>query len=227
MGHVPCRAYGESKMRVLSRMKLVVFIAVALAVPLAFAQDSAPAPDQPAEKNPPAMHQHAQWQMADRGHQGPGNARWGRGPAQGMHRQRRLEFTLARLVNRPEFRKRLGITDEQAEKIRTQSSEFRKAEIRNRADLEIKHVELQELVAAEKPDRAAIDTKLQEISAIRLAGEKAAMDYRLNMREVLTAEQREKLQHLREEFRHGGPGHPGHGGGGGPQGAPHPSDAQG
>jgi len=185
----------------------------------------AAAPDQPAEKNAPAMHQHTQWQRADRGRQDFGDGRWGRGPAaMSMHRRAHREAMLSHLVNNPEIRKRLGITDEQAAKIRTQSSDFLKAEIRNRADLQIKQVELHDLMAADKPDRAAIDAKLQEISSVRLAAEKAAIGYRLDMREVLTAEQREKIQHLREEFRHGGPGRPGlHR----PQGAPHAPEAQG
>jgi Spy/CpxP family protein refolding chaperone len=212
-------------MRSLSKVKLFFLVAAVLAVPLAFAQSSAPAPDQPAKKDAPAMHQHKQWQMADRGHQGPGDAEWGRWQAWGMHqRQHRPEFILVGLVNQPEVRKRLGITDEQAEKIRTQTSEFRKTEIRNRAEVEVKHVELKDLLAAEKPDRGAIDTKLQEISALRLAGEKAAMGYRLDMREALTPEQREKLKQMRDNFGHGGPGHQGpHG----PQAVPHPPDSQG
>jgi Spy/CpxP family protein refolding chaperone len=205
-------------MRNLSQVKLLVFVALVMAVPMAFAQDQA-APEQPANKDMPAMHQHAQWQMADRGQQGPGDARWGRGRAMEMHRQQgRPEFMLPRLVNNPEVRKRLGITDEQAAKIRSQASDFRKAEIRNRADLQVKHVELHELLSADKPDRGAIDTKLQEISAVRLAGEKAAIDYRLDMREALTPEQRDKLRQMRQEFHHGGPGHEGPHGSQGTQG---------
>jgi Spy/CpxP family protein refolding chaperone len=108
-------------------------------------------------------------------------------------------------VSNPAVREKLGITAEQAEKIRLQTSEFRKAQIRSRADLEVKRLELDELLAAANPDRAAIDKKLEEISAAQLAQRKSEVDYRLRMRDTLTSEQRQKLQQMREEFRHHGP----------------------
>jgi Spy/CpxP family protein refolding chaperone len=103
------------------------------------------------------------------------------------------------------MREKLGITAEQTAKIRLQTSEFRKAQIRGRADLEVKRLELNELLAADNPDRAAINKKLEEISAVQLARRKSEVDYRLKMRDALTSEQRQKLQHMREEFRHRGP----------------------
>jgi Spy/CpxP family protein refolding chaperone len=132
--------------------------------------------------------------------------------------QRRGEFGLARLLNNPEIREKVGITAEQAAKIRQDETEFRKAEIRNRADLEVKRIDLENLLSAEKPDRAAIDAKLQEISAARLTLEKSAVHFRLNMREAITPAQREKLHQLMSKrWRHeGGPGRPG-----GPRGQGH------
>jgi Spy/CpxP family protein refolding chaperone len=123
----------------------------------------------------------------------------------------RGEFGLARLVNHPAIREKLGITAEQVGAIRKQESDFRKTEIRDRADLAVKRVDLKDLLEAEKPDRAAIDSKLQEISTARLALEKSAIHYRLAMREAITPEQRQKLHQLTSErWRHeGGPGRPG------------------
>ncbi len=135
----------------------------------------------------------------------------------GMHRHG--EFGLARLVANPEMRERLGISSEQATKIRQQELEFRKAQIRNRADHEVKRLELAELLAAEKPDRTQIDRKLREISDTRFAGEKSRIDHHLAMREALTPEQREKLKQMFSEMRrqHGERGF-GHFGTGGPEG---------
>jgi Spy/CpxP family protein refolding chaperone len=103
------------------------------------------------------------------------------------------------------MREKLGITAEQAAKIHLQTSEFRKAQIRSRADLQVKRLELNELLAADNPDRAAINKKLEEISAAQLARRKSEVDYRLKMRDALTSEQRQKLQQMREEFRHRSP----------------------
>ena len=53
-------------------------------------------------------------------------------------------------------------------------------------------MDLNDLLAADKPDRAAIDSKLQEIGAAQIAAEKAAIDNRLNMRDALTPLQRQR-----------------------------------
>jgi Spy/CpxP family protein refolding chaperone len=110
-------------------------------------------------------------------------------------------FGLERMLNDPEFRQQVGITDEQAAKIREQASTFRKTEIRDRADLEVKRVDLRDLLAADNPDRAAIDSKLQEISASQLALQKNAIGFRLDMRAAITPEQRQKIRQFLSQRR--------------------------
>jgi Spy/CpxP family protein refolding chaperone len=125
----------------------------------------------------------------------------------GMHRGHMRggqQFMLARLVSNPALRARLGISPEQAQKIRAEVFDFRKAEITNRADAKVKHLELADLLSADTPDRSAIDKKLEELSTVRLAGQKAAVNFRLDMRNALTAEQREKLEQMRHDFFHQG-----------------------
>jgi Spy/CpxP family protein refolding chaperone len=122
------------------------------------------------------------------------------------------EFGLMRALRDPDIRKQVGITDEQFAKIHGQESDFRKTEIRDRADLQVKRIDLQDLISADKPDRAAIDSKLGEISASQLALEKAAVDYRLDMRGAITPAQRDKLRELMRDRRQrggAGPGGPG------------------
>jgi Spy/CpxP family protein refolding chaperone len=122
------------------------------------------------------------------------------------------EFGLMRALRDPDIRKQLGITDEQFAKIRGQESDFRKTEIRDRADLQVKRIDLQDLLSTDKPDRAAVDSKLEEISASQLALEKAAVDHRLDMRDAITPAQRDKLRELARDRRQsdgGGPDGPG------------------
>ena len=119
---------------------------------------------------------------------------------------RRL-FMLERLLNDPDLRQKVGITDEQAAKIRQETTSFRIAEIRNHASLQVQRLELENLMAADKPDRAALDKKLEEISATQLAAAKAGVDFRLTMRNALTPEQREKLKQLAAENRRFGERH--------------------
>jgi Spy/CpxP family protein refolding chaperone len=146
---------------------------------------------------------------------GPGGGFGPRGQMRGMHRGEprddgdgmgmrgrgmgRQEFRLGRLLEDPNVRQQLGLTTEQAAKIRQQESDFQKARIRNRADLQIKRMDLRDLLAADKADRAAIDSKLQEIGASQLALEKSAIDFQLAMRDALTPAQRQRLQRMMTE----------------------------
>jgi Spy/CpxP family protein refolding chaperone len=57
---------------------------------------------------------------------------------------------------------------------------------------------LNELLTADNPNRAAIDAKLQEVSASQMAAEKSAIDSQLAMREILTPAQRQQLQQLQQ-----------------------------
>lgn len=117
-----------------------------------------------------------------------------------------LRDGLLRLVNSPELRQRLGITAEQAANIREKTTAFLKAGIENRANLQVAQLDLRNLMAAETPDRAAIDAAVEKIGAVRLAQEKAAVNFRLDMRGALTPEQRQKLMQMRGGFMQRGPG---------------------
>jgi Spy/CpxP family protein refolding chaperone len=211
-------------MRIHSKLALAL-VTLAVSLPLAFGQNDAPAsappPPPPSQAGPspqfrhPGMHPMHRRDPGNRGGMDWGRGNWGR-----MHRHR--EFMLARLVNNPTFRERIGMTPEQAQKIRTETFDFRKAEIVNHADLKVKYLELGQLLSATTPDRSAIDNKLAEISAARLTQAKAAVNFRLDMRAALTPDQKLKLQQMRQEFfrhRRFGPGGPdGMGPGNGPGG---------
>ena len=188
----------------LALLALLLGSTVAFA-PAVKAQDRGPgdAPDQMGRPDGPRQGRRGGGEWGKGGERGE-RERGGRG----MHGRERgeREFMLARLVSNPEIREKLGVTAEQAAKIRQQTSDFRKAEIRSRAEADIKRIELRDLLSAEKPDKAAIDRKLEEIGTARLTREKAAVDFHLAMRNALTPEQREKLKKLREEWRNRGRG---------------------
>jgi Spy/CpxP family protein refolding chaperone len=112
----------------------------------------------------------------------------------GMGRQ---GFGPAGFLNNEAIRQRLGITSAQAAKIRQQDLDFQKSQIRGQADFQVKRIELDELLSADNPNRAAIDAKLQEVSTSQMALEKSAIDNRLALRDILTPAQRQQLQQLR------------------------------
>jgi Spy/CpxP family protein refolding chaperone len=170
----------------------LALLALALSCSPLLAQDGAP--DQP-----PA-HQGARDGYASR--RGPmdsdeNRGGWGhRHGSFGRDGRGHRHSGFARMLNDPSIRQQVGITDEQAATIRKQEADFRKTEIRNRADLEAQRIDLKGLLAAEKPDRTAINAKLQEISTAQLSLQKSAIDYRLTMRDAITPAQREKLRQL-------------------------------
>ena len=162
----------------------LALLALLLGTPAAFAQDPSQGPDDPAPRgmpDGPSRHHMGGGERGEGHDWGGGERGWGReggrgwGHGRGMRgRGGERSFMLARLVSNPEIREKLGVTPEQAAKIRQQTSDFRKAQIRSRAELSVKRIELRDLLSAEKPDKVAIDRKLDEIGAARLTREKAA-----------------------------------------------------
>lgn len=198
--------------------------AAALAVPLAVLAQQPPQP--PAQTPPP---QAPAWGQRGFGPgprwgapMGPGahfRQGWGmrRGPGFGMRRGfapraprrpgpglglgRAQGPGVARLLQNPQARERLGITAEQAARIQQQESAFVQNRLRTQADLQARRMELEQLMRAENPDRALIDRKMKELSDARLAAEKSAFEHRLAMRNALTPEQKQKLEEWRKELR--------------------------
>jgi Spy/CpxP family protein refolding chaperone len=140
---------------------------------------------------------------------------------------------LLRMAENPHVRMFLGLTDEQVGRLHKIGVEAEKSAIQTHADLELRHVELRELLRAENPDRDAIMQKLDEVNALRGKMEKQQVETLLSARSVLTPEQVKKVKTFMENRgpgdgmecghgmeRHGGMGRPGHGGPGGPGGAP-------
>lgn len=205
-------------MRIHSKVALAL-VSLAVSLPLAFGQNGAPAsapppPPSQSQAGPNQQFRHHSMHQQPMNRPGPwdrGDMRWGRG----MHRHH--EFMLARLANNPTFRERIGMTPEQAQKIRTETFDFREAQIRNRADVQVKMLQLSELMSAENPDRGAINSKLEEISSAKLVQAKAAVNFHLDMRAALTPDQKLKLQQMRKDFFQHRFGPDGPGDGPGPQ----------
>jgi Spy/CpxP family protein refolding chaperone len=139
-----------------------------------------------------------------RGMMGRGPGMMGRGGPMGLNR----------VINNPDLREKIGVTPEQAAKIRQQETDFQKASVMNRAKLQVAHMELNQLMSADKPDRAAIDKKLADISVAQLGQEQTRVHHQLDMKTALTPDQQAKLKTLMQQRR------PGMGGPGGPNGGP-------
>lgn len=154
--------------------------------PIAFAQD-APQQDQPG----PAMQG-----MRPPGGPGMGLRRPGMG-VRGPQMMRRE--ILMHLLRDTEAQKQLNITEEQRKKMEDIVFNNQKAGIQDRANLQVRRLELQRLMQADTPDRAAIDKKLQEVTQAQAALERARINAALDFRAVLTKEQRDKIREAEQK----------------------------
>lgn len=141
--------------------------------------------------------------------QGPGDGGWGQGfarhggyeprfggPEHGFGMMGRGSFDgpmMGRLAQE------LNLTPDQKNRFEQLRFQAEKAAIQSRAATETARLELRQLLRAENPDRAAIERKITEIGNLHTQEMKAKMGMMLDMRGVLTAEQRAKLKQLREQ----------------------------
>ena len=114
---------------------------------------------------------------------------------------------LLRMAENPRVRMMLGLTDDQVTRLHRLGVEAEKASVQTRADMELRHIELRELMRADNPNRDAIMQKIDDVTALRGKMEKQNVDTLLSARSVLTAEQVKKVKAFMENggFR-GGPG---------------------
>ncbi len=196
-------------MRLTSRLMIA---AVALATPIVVAAQAPPGAGGPGPGPGPGMGMQQGMGMGMRGQRGMKMRR-----AMGERFMRRHPgMVMHRMLQDPAVRERLKITPEQVTKIQAHQSTMAKTMIRSRADIQVKRMELGELMRADKPDRVMIDKKLREVQDATFAAEKARIDSQLTMREMFSPEQRQEMGKMREEFRGGmmqrGPGGMGPGG---------------
>jgi Spy/CpxP family protein refolding chaperone len=131
------------------------------------------------------------------------------------------------MAENPRVRQYLGLTDEQVGRLHKIGVDAQKASVQTRADMELRRIELRELMRADNPDQSAIMQKLDEVNALQGKMEKQRVETMLSARSVLTPDQLKKIKTFMENRgegggagrgqmmeRRGGPGRPpGHPGG--------------
>lgn len=103
---------------------------------------------------------------------------------------------LLRLLGQPAAQKALVITEEQRKKIEELSFNVRKTAIQQQAALQVQRLELERLMQADTPDRAAIDKKIPEIAQAETTMMRARINALMDLRALLTKEQRDKIGEL-------------------------------
>jgi Spy/CpxP family protein refolding chaperone len=101
----------------------------------------------------------------------------------------------------------LNLTPEQIQKMQSLRETYFKETIPLRNEIMSKRIELQTLWVQDNPDQEKILAKQREINAVRTQLQEKATKHRLEMRQVLTPEQRVKVGALRGRLGGFGPGH--------------------
>ena len=102
----------------------------------------------------------------------------------------------------------LQLSDAQREQLRQITLEARKGARRRQAEIDVLHLEIQDLLSAPTLDDAALSAKVQQLGDLQLASVRAEVDSRVAMRKVLTAEQIQKMAELRSRRSLTGEGRP-------------------
>jgi hypothetical protein len=109
------------------------------------------------------------------------------GPLQGISR-------LMKAIDDPQVRATVGITDEQADSLRKIVVDTETFTITTVANMAVDSIQLRELLRADKPDKAAVMSKGDEISKDTSLLIHRYLDAMLSAKTILTPEQQKKLR---------------------------------
>lgn len=85
----------------------------------------------------------------------------------------------------------VALTEEQIEQIQELRLELQRASIDIRANIQKLRLDLSEQLAADEPNRRAVNSTLDDIGAEEVSLEKLEIGFRLDVRDLLTDEQKE------------------------------------
>lgn len=103
---------------------------------------------------------------------------------------------LQRVLENPVKMKELGISEEQASKLQAGFYELEKKMVTLRSNAELAQIELRHLMDADSPDKEAVMAAVEKAGAARIAIQKAAVEQRLLVRDVLGDETANKIRQL-------------------------------
>ena len=111
---------------------------------------------------------------------------------------------LLRLADSPRMRAYLNLTDQQVSRLHQLTVDAEKTSVQTRASLQLRGIEMRELLRADNPDQDAILKKVDEVSALRGQMARQRIEAQLAARKVLAPEQQQKLRALGEQRELGG-----------------------
>ena len=110
---------------------------------------------------------------------------------------------LLALLESDRIRTYLRLADPQVERLRQIAVETEKANVKTRAEIEVRSIELREALRADKPDRDEILKQVQEISDLRREMMKHNVEAILAAKAILSPEQQRRVFSLLENRQEG------------------------
>jgi flagellar basal body-associated protein FliL len=139
---------------------------------------------------------------------GLGNIGWGldqemRGSSLRERRNHLGVERLLTLLDSDRIRTYLRLADPQVDRLRQIAVETEKANVKTRAEIEARSIELREALRADKPDRDGILKQVQEISDLRREMMKHNVEAILAAKAILSPEQQRRVLSLLEDRQEG------------------------
>lgn len=94
----------------------------------------------------------------------------------------------------------LNLTKEQRDKIKKIHSDLQKLIIPIKSQIELKRIDLKEMIEADNPNKDQIAAKVKEIESLKTQIKINRINARIDTRNLLTKEQRDKLDQMRMPF---------------------------
>jgi Spy/CpxP family protein refolding chaperone len=88
----------------------------------------------------------------------------------------------------------LNLSQSQKDRIAKIRESHQKDMIQSRADLQLAQLEFRKLMRSDDPDKRALNAQIDRMSSIRADMMKSRVDQRLQVRDILTPDQRSKLR---------------------------------
>lgn len=99
------------------------------------------------------------------------------------------------------FKDEIGLTEDQVNKIETMQEQFSEYAIKQKADLKIKEMKFHSYLKEDKIDRKKMEKMIRDITSMKTDMQINHMNYLLDLKELLTPEQLQKIETFRKERR--------------------------
>jgi Spy/CpxP family protein refolding chaperone len=99
------------------------------------------------------------------------------------------------------FKDEIGLTQDQVNKIETMQEQFMEYAIKQKANLKIKEMKFHSYLKKDKIDREKMEKMIREITGMKTDMQISHMNYLLDLKELLTPEQLQKIETFRKERR--------------------------